>query len=395
MGASEVPRFSVLLPTRNGGRFLPGCIESVLAQPFGPADLELVISDNASDDDTKDVVAPYLRDPRVRHARLGSPVPVTDNWNNALAMSRGEHLLMIGDDDALMPRCLETLDAALRTHGMPECVAFNGYLYVAPGSILDNTASYYADPYHRLFDDMPPGSPLSPEKRMAIVRRMFEFVQDYPLNMQLTLFARKRALSVRGGVFQAPFPDHYGLNALLIEGRTFVTLNEKLVVIGVSPKSFGHYYFSGKHEAGMRFLGSDSSFEGRLPGNEIWSSMYRWLLLLKQNYPDVLRGIEIRHSAYQKLQLEHWLLLLRTGQIGFREALRLLALLPPGIVLRRIHRIGRVVASRTWLAARGETRRASIEDVLPRRRLDGARTISEFIRYLEARGSEIGTAPPG
>jgi len=47
-------RFSVLLPTRNGGKFLESCIRSILEQDYN--DFELVISDNANTDATPSIV---------------------------------------------------------------------------------------------------------------------------------------------------------------------------------------------------------------------------------------------------------------------------------------------------------------------------------------------------
>ena len=37
-------KFSVLLPTRNGGKYLKSCIESVLSQDY--KDMELIVFDN-------------------------------------------------------------------------------------------------------------------------------------------------------------------------------------------------------------------------------------------------------------------------------------------------------------------------------------------------------------
>ena len=65
---SENPKVSIGLPVRNGGRHLGEAIDSILAQTF--ADFELIISDNASTDDTAAICATYAaRDPRVRVIR--------------------------------------------------------------------------------------------------------------------------------------------------------------------------------------------------------------------------------------------------------------------------------------------------------------------------------------
>ena len=107
-------RFSVLLPTRNGGDYLNDAIASVLAQPY--EDMELVVSDNASDPETRAVVSRFTADKRLKYVRLDDVVSVTDNWNHALQVSRGDYVVMIGDDDCLLPAFFETLDAAIDRH---------------------------------------------------------------------------------------------------------------------------------------------------------------------------------------------------------------------------------------------------------------------------------------
>ena len=62
-----MPAVSVVVATRNYGRYLAGAVRSVLEQTF--ADLEVVVVDDGSTDDTPDVVRPLLADPRVRYLR--------------------------------------------------------------------------------------------------------------------------------------------------------------------------------------------------------------------------------------------------------------------------------------------------------------------------------------
>jgi glycosyltransferase involved in cell wall biosynthesis len=61
------PKLSVLLPTRNGGRLLDGCVRSVLEQECD--DFEPVVSDNASDQESRDVRARFANDPRLKLTR--------------------------------------------------------------------------------------------------------------------------------------------------------------------------------------------------------------------------------------------------------------------------------------------------------------------------------------
>ena len=92
--------FSVLLPTHDRLEYLRYAVESVRRQD--EADWELIVSDNDSTDDIAGFVQ-SLGDERVRYVRTDRFVPVTENWNNALRHSRGDYVVMLGDDDALLP----------------------------------------------------------------------------------------------------------------------------------------------------------------------------------------------------------------------------------------------------------------------------------------------------
>ena len=58
-------KFSVLLPTRNGAKYLQTCIESVLNQQF--QDMELIVSDNANTDNTAEIVKSFTSDNRLKY----------------------------------------------------------------------------------------------------------------------------------------------------------------------------------------------------------------------------------------------------------------------------------------------------------------------------------------
>jgi glycosyltransferase involved in cell wall biosynthesis len=318
-------KYSVLLPTRNGGPFLENCIRSILEQNY--ADMELVISDNANTDNTADIVRSFTGDPRVRVLRLETPVSVTDNWNNALKGSSGDYVLMMGDDDYLLPGYFLRMDDLLAKYNQPDCVVHNAYSYVAPGSIGGNQTGYYSESHFEFASDMAVEGLLTSEQRFGIVRDMFDFKVRIPLNMQTTLVARKAFSKVGGGLFQKPFPDHYALNALLLTASNWVFSPEKLLVVGVSPKSFGHYVYSNKQASGLSYLGIDANFPGRLPGNELMNGMHVWLDLLKQNYATQLQGVDINRAGYVRRQFYSWFLQRKLGAINARDIVRNFSLL--------------------------------------------------------------------
>lgn len=107
------PRVTFCLPVYNGQRSVRRALDSALAQDFD--DLEVVVSDNASDDDTPAILAEYAaRDPRVRISTNSENVGLLENVNTVFRMARGEYVRLLGSDDWLEPdfltRCVGELD---------------------------------------------------------------------------------------------------------------------------------------------------------------------------------------------------------------------------------------------------------------------------------------------
>jgi glycosyltransferase involved in cell wall biosynthesis len=94
------PRLSVVIPTYNGARYLRGAIASVLAQ--SARDLELLVLDNASTDDTPALVREF-RDPALRYHRNATNLGFRGNVELGRRLARGELVAFIGCDDLWEP----------------------------------------------------------------------------------------------------------------------------------------------------------------------------------------------------------------------------------------------------------------------------------------------------
>jgi glycosyltransferase involved in cell wall biosynthesis len=100
MPTSSVPAVSVGLPTYNRSAGLRRAAESVLAQTW--TDLELVISDNASDDETRAVCGKLAgRDSRVRVVRHEANMGAEANFRCVLEQATGTFFMWLADDDWL------------------------------------------------------------------------------------------------------------------------------------------------------------------------------------------------------------------------------------------------------------------------------------------------------
>jgi glycosyltransferase involved in cell wall biosynthesis len=98
------PQISVIIPSYNYGRYIGGTIESVLRQTF--ADWELLIIDDGSTDQTRDVVQPYLDDERVSFHPIDHG-GVSAAKNAGIQMARGAFVAILDADDRWLPTKLE------------------------------------------------------------------------------------------------------------------------------------------------------------------------------------------------------------------------------------------------------------------------------------------------
>ena len=318
-------KFSVLLPTRNGGKYLKSCIESVLSQDY--KDMELIVFDNANTDNTAEVVNSYSNDKRLKYYRIDSVVSVTDNWNNALKKSSGDYVLMMGDDDFLLPGYFDTLDKIIKENDFPDGISYFGYSFIYPDAV-DNSMGYYSDPHYDYEKKLINSGKTTKNQLKSIVYDMFKFKNRVPLNTLPHIWSRKVINRVDGELFRPPYPDHFALNAIFLKANTWVFSKKKLYIIGVTPKSYGHYVFSDNDQKGGEdYLGISGDFPGQLPGSALINNMYVWLQLLKDNYPDDLGGVQISRNGYVRHQLHYWISQYRHGSIERKDLFHRLGLL--------------------------------------------------------------------
>ncbi len=318
-------KLSIVLPTRNGGAMLEGCLRSVLSQPF--ADMEVVVSDNASTDDTPEILRRHESDDRLKVVRVDAPLEVTDNWINAVAASSGDYLLLIGDDDYLLPGYCERIAELIEAHDNPDCITYNAYAYAFPGALAGHRHSHFADPFFKWDPDLPAAGPIPRELRRELVRDFFRFRFRIHLNLQTTIVSRRAIERMHNGFLKPPFPDFYALNALMLLADNWVYSPEQLIVIGISPKSFGHTVHGHDRAEGLKYLGISPEFPGHLPGNEVINGTYACLLELERDYGPELTGIEIDRAQYVFNQVYAWYLQMRVGSLPWQTVRRRLRLL--------------------------------------------------------------------
>ena len=111
----QMVTLGVALPVFNGEAYIRETIESILAQTM--SDLRLVISDNASEDSTRDIAQEYAaKDSRIVYHRNPENLGITKNAINTLEMCRPcQYVALIGHDDLWAPGYAEKVIALMQT----------------------------------------------------------------------------------------------------------------------------------------------------------------------------------------------------------------------------------------------------------------------------------------
>ncbi len=100
-------KFSLIIPTRERVDTLQACLKTAVHQTY--ANLEIIVSDNYSQDATKACIESF-NDARIRYINTGKRVSMSENWEFALAHVTGDWVTILGDDDGLLPGCFESIN---------------------------------------------------------------------------------------------------------------------------------------------------------------------------------------------------------------------------------------------------------------------------------------------
>lgn len=96
---------SIIMPTYNCGEYIEETIKSIQAQTY--ANWELIIVDDYSNDNTKEIVKPFKKDKRVKYVQLkknsGAAIARTESMKRA----NGEYMAFLDSDDLWLPQKLE------------------------------------------------------------------------------------------------------------------------------------------------------------------------------------------------------------------------------------------------------------------------------------------------
>ena len=138
------PRLSICIATYNRGRFIAETLDSIMRQL--PEDVELLVVDGASTDDTAAVLQQYVQPGRaLRYFRENVNSGIDRDYDKAVGYASGEYCWLMTDDDLMQPGAIDRVLATLETG--PDLVVVNARVMTADFSavLMDRFLAFAQD----------------------------------------------------------------------------------------------------------------------------------------------------------------------------------------------------------------------------------------------------------
>lgn len=132
---------SVIIPNYNHGCYLKQRIDSILKQTY--QDFEIIIMDDCSPDDSREIIAAYANHPKVSNVVLNdvNSGSTFKQWQKGINLAKGKYIWIAESDDWCEPTLLETLMDGLLADTSVGLAFCQSYYYYEPNKIKEIT--YY------------------------------------------------------------------------------------------------------------------------------------------------------------------------------------------------------------------------------------------------------------
>src|SRR3989339_261454 len=313
-----MPKVSIVMPTRNRAHLLKTALKSALLQTY--EDLEIIVSDNYSTEDTKKVVESFSS-PKIRYVRTAKALDMPESWNFALSNARGEYITYLTDDSYLLSDAIEKTLSILNNFGK-KVIAWHLCEYLShewSDKRLRNSMlipRFNSQPY----------VVESVESLEKVVDQGIWYGIPTPkfLNSMCHRQIVEKAISTQKKMFLPPCPDYSCVVAILKHVENYVVMERPMAIGGVFKESIGASQTFDLGPASKKFL---EEFEDK-----------SFIKILEPNLPTVsmlvAQTFEITRKCYKDLpQLNKKslidgsissLVLLENNKVNVNEAWRIL-----------------------------------------------------------------------
>jgi len=241
-------KVSIVIPTRNRAHLLRFALKSAIQQTY--RDLEIVVCDNYSTDNTREIVDLY-DNKNILYVRTDKALSMPDNWEFALSHASGEYITYLTDDSYLLPDCITT--------AINELDKF--HLQVAVSQQCAYFAQDWLEPARRNLLHIPNvtfksyilNSSISLQKLYAMDDQISPMVPK-SLNSLCHRAIIENVIKVQNRFFLPPCPDYTSAASILLNVSEYLLIDKLLCVAGVTTASIGATTSFNLGESALKFI---------------------------------------------------------------------------------------------------------------------------------------------
>jgi GT2 family glycosyltransferase len=311
------PLVTIAIPTYQRLTYLKAAVESALAQTYHH--IEILIGQDPTPTGLDPDILTWSRaissqQPQVHYQCNPHNLGLAGNWNALATTAHGEYIVIIGDDDILLPTFIETFVRSARPN--TDVIFSNHHVINSQGERLPSTTDQWTKAYHR--DNLPYGRLATPEicawqnaipMSASLIRtseiRKFRFKEDLN-NPEIEFFihlARAGGSFIFVPDFLAEYRWHEQSATLSGRGLRSHRLVTYLLPLDVQPavEPYKHSLLSGLmvNAVSNFLLDNEKSRAGELLRSKYYpsnlSSLVRWII---QGFCTVLPG-DIGFNLYR------------------------------------------------------------------------------------------------
>jgi glycosyltransferase involved in cell wall biosynthesis len=295
---TNAPLFSIVIPTYNRSDLVQGAVRSVLDQTFG--DFEVVVSDNCSQDDTREVIE-RIEDRRVRYVKTPAHGVIADSWEFARSQARGTLVMMLSDDDALLHNTLERFAEEHRRSGAD-------FLFCNLAQYFDRS---FLGPQRNTVSCRSFSGITRPVPTEEFLGPLFAFRPQFDMHPSAFMFASSIAEQVVrrcGSFFKTNGVEYFAWPLAAVFSTQIAYIDEPLVILGRTAKSWGSNIVlsnPGKQQI-QKMIADVAQNRDWIPLTNFTLSnlMAEGMLLSKRQFPDELKRFPFDEQRYLESTME-------------------------------------------------------------------------------------------
>ena len=225
-------KLSIIIPTRNGGKYIGQAIKTITSQDY--ENLEIIISINHSTDETQFVVE-NIKDKRVKIIYPPTLLSMTKHYEYCLENTRGDWVTIIGDDDGVIYNFFENFEYILSREKDIDVIMTNKCYYFWEGAEDKNKVLVYRNNNIKKV--------IKPKIELALaimgIKSHMELPELYTGNIIKKDLINRIKKSSKNYFYHELNPDVYSGVAISLMAKKIIYTGRGMFWIGTSTKSVG------------------------------------------------------------------------------------------------------------------------------------------------------------